>query len=1109
VTEPSGAPAQTCDAVITAVRVFARGRRGGGGASPERESPSTVKRRYGQEVLVFDTETLLDPAQRLLVGVWRLYLDPPGKEPGVTCTEEGFFYPDDLPADDPSGFAKLEAYVGDEKNQADTAAGFPKRLKLWPLSRWIEERLWRCGWFHRRWSHVVGFNLPFDLGRVCPYWSPARGYYLGGWSLGLLGWFDRRGKWHDRRHARRLLMRAIDPRRTLFAWAKSGPGEEDEPEFWQPEAPFVDLHTLVFALTDENHDLVRACQAFGDGWTKVDVTYGKITKSLLRYAREDIRHTAILYRNCMAELRRHEDVRLVPYALYSPATVGTEYLRAMGVQPPMRKFDLDERIYGWSMAAFFGGRAEARIVRTPVPVTLVDAASMYPTVNALLGAWRLMVAERIDTVDATDEVRDLLADRHVVDRCFDRSFWHDEIGVTLVELAGSDGDVLPVRAYWDPDAQDPGIGVNPLRYRGTLWYMLPDVIASVALSERVPDVARAIRLLPNGTQPGLRAVKLRGGPIVDPVGEGTDPFITMVQERRWVEADEGLPKEERDRLGKFLKITANATSYGILARFDRRERSGTVNVFGPDGDPTERPVTAVETPGPFCFPPVAATLTAAARLMLALLEREATRVGGTYAFCDTDSLAIVATPRGASVPCPNADGAAIKALSRREVESILRRFDDLNPYERSLVPALWDAKHGSLDEPVTCFAISAKRYALYRKTDGRVEFERVMDRHEDSAGSDEEAQAADLDGALEDWSEHGLGLYLDPRNPAAPTHDDKNRRIWMREAWEWIVRDDPLASMPEWTSRLALTRFTVSSPKLRAWFSGFDDSVPSRERIRPGAFGLIGHPHGLVAGTSEARPARSYEPDPWRWEQGPWYDRRIGAEINVTTLSPTEDLERLSSALASGAVRLQTLADVLTRYRLHPEHKSLAPDGRWAGEETRGLLQRRLISSAPILTDLSGKEGNKLVERLSGEIESVEEYTTDYGARADRWRTLVVPVLRQMREAIGTREMSDRIGVHRRSLERVLSAQDVRPHASTRKRYLDALHDWCSNKLAERGWTVGRDRTGTAWCYQEHLAQELVRTCRVCGRPVAHRLALYCSEACKKMSYRRRRRSES
>jgi hypothetical protein len=326
----------------------------------------------------------------------------------------------------------------------------------------------------------------------------------------------------------------------------------------------------------------------------------------------------------------------------------------------------------------------------------------------------------------------------------------------------------------------------------------------------------------------------------------------------------------------------------------------------------------------------------------------------------------------------------------------------------------------------------------------------------------------------------------------------------MREAWEWIVRDKPRAPMPDWAGRLALTRFTVSSPKLWAWFSGFDDSVAAEQRIRPGAFGLLGHPLGLTTGTLGSRPARSYEPDPASWEQGPWYDRRTGGEVNVTTLSPAGDPERFSSAMASGAVRLQTLTDVLARYRLHPEHKSLGPDGRWAHEETRGLMERRLVSSAPVLTDLSGKEGNKIIERLTGEVEDVKEYRTDYGARADRWRILVVPVLRLIRDALGTADMAERIGVHRRSLERVLGVSVVVPHASTRVRYLDTAREWCSLQLAKRGWMPGLDRLGTVWCYQQIVSPDLVRTCRICGRPIDHPLARYCSQACKKRAYRAR-----
>src|SRR5262249_11273360 len=164
-------------------------------------------------------------------------------------------------------------------------------------------------------------------------------------------------------------------------------------------------------------------------WEKPPVKYGVITRKLLDYAREDVRHTGLLYRNCMAELQRHDGIDLKPHRLYSPATIGTRYLEAIGVRRPGEKdTDLDPRIPGWAMSAFFGGRAEARIVRTPVSIAYVDAASMYPTVNALLGTWRFQTAERINVLDVTTRVRDLLRDPTVYDRCFDRGFWSEQIG---------------------------------------------------------------------------------------------------------------------------------------------------------------------------------------------------------------------------------------------------------------------------------------------------------------------------------------------------------------------------------------------------------------------------------------------------------------------------------------------------------------------------------------------------------------------------------------------------------------------------------------------------------------------------------------------------------
>ena len=61
----------------------------------------------------------------------------------------------------------------------------------------------------------------------------------------------------------------------------------------------------------------------------------------------------------------------------------------MGIEPVLaRQPDFPREVLGYAMNAFFGGRAECRIRRTPLPVVYTDFTSMYPTVNALLGNWR-------------------------------------------------------------------------------------------------------------------------------------------------------------------------------------------------------------------------------------------------------------------------------------------------------------------------------------------------------------------------------------------------------------------------------------------------------------------------------------------------------------------------------------------------------------------------------------------------------------------------------------------------------------------------------------------------------------------------------------------------
>ena len=1096
-------------------------------------------RHYPTEALVFDTETEPGPSQRLRFLVWRVYRDRAGAPPGHLCIEEGIAYADDLPDRDPDGFQLLTDHVRDR--EADIAPGFSRpgtgrRVVCEPVSWWLQERLYLYGYKHRDRCAVVGFNLPFDLGRLASYWTAARGYYRGGWSLGLWGDYDHQDRWHDARYHPRLLMKAIDPRRTLFAWGKLKRGDDDERG---TQARFIDLRTLAFALTDRSFTLESACAAFGDRFKKADVSFRSITHELIDYAIEDVAHTSLLYRNTMAELARHEGVDLQPHRLYSPATVGARYLEAMGVRRPLEQFTdlsdeqlgwerrssppdddaqrsggIGEEVLGYAMGAFFGGRAEARVVRTHVPIVHVDFTSMYPAINALLGTWPLLRADHVTTTDATDAVRDLLADSQLLERCLTRDLWR-EVGATLVEVE-PDGDVLPGRARLDPDSEDYGIGVNPLTYDGRLWYALPDVIAAALLNpddQPSPRVTRAIRLIPHGIQLGLRAVRLRGASQLDPAAEDTDPFVVMIEERARVKADPLLGKEERDRLELFLKITANATAYGSLARFDRRDLAiaTPVTVRGPDPEPREQNTPNPEDPGPYCFPPVAASITAGARLMLALLERIVRDHGGTYAFCDTDSMAIIASPEPDTIDCPTPDESGhLTVLSWATVRSILGRFEDLNPYDPELLQP-WKVEHDSLDEQLWCYAISAKRYCLYRRRpDGSIDLIAATG----DAEHDGDDPPADTNG-LTDWSEHGLGLYLDPTadDPEQSERDDEERRIWMRDAWGWILRssDGHAVPQPPWADRYALTRFTISSPMLADWFKGYNEMRPRHDWIRPGSFGLIAHPQPVARSEAAETPANHDRPLPTapyeraaaNWPHLTWYDRRDGRPIRVTTAQRRSDPDAFAETLQRGDTVIQTLSEVLGRYSRRPEHKSLGPDGTPAGAETHGVLARRPISSSPANTELTGKEGNKLAERISGEIGDPDAYRNHYGKRTDPWQELYLPILNEL----GAAKVIAHTGMSSSAVYEVLNGSE--PRRASRARYEELAVGHARAHLTDWGVPCPTTPASTAAVYlrERHRRGHDTRRCRWCGRQLptqARSDARYDSDACRKAAARAR-----
>ena|GEM_PF-5938523 len=307
--------------------------------------------------------------------------------------------------------------------------------------------------------------------------------------------------------------------------------------------------------------------------------------------------------------------------------------------------------------------------------------------------------------------------------------------------------------------------------------------------------------------------------------------------------------------------------------------------------------------------------------------------------------------------------------------------------------------------------------------------------------------------------EHGLGQYVDPigRHGPRPNRLPDDRRTWIVEAWDFLVRralgeDRPL---PDWANRFALTQFSVSSPTLAGWFAGRDRDRPWGERMRPGAFGLIAQPATLLGSVaSYPLPAAPFEDDPARWADLEWYDRRTGGPIRVTAADPGGDPIGFARALERGEVPIRTLRDVLLSYDRRPEHKSLAPDGTPARPTTAGLLRRRPIRSEPALTSLAGKEGNKLLARITGEETDPAAYRLGLGFREEQWPALVAPVLRRAGIPALVRR---RLG-SRRALERaILGINPSMPHGNRREGLTVFAVEFASRELQARGVRLADD----------------------------------------------------
>lgn len=947
---------------------------------PEKQkSDRPLPAKWPDEVLIFDTETTIDTAQKLNFGFYRrCKLGTTGYQ----CVEEGLFSADDL---DTEQREILERFVADPENFPQLDVKMfppPMRLKLYKRSAFVERVFWKA---IRRGGMIVGFNLAYDLSRLRVKSGPSND---GGWSFVF-----------SMRKSRKTGEIEINVERPRVAITSKGGKltfislkDIYRPQEWPPEGGrFLDLRTLGWALRNESFSLETACEAFNVSGKLEHTPTGCVTMEEITYCRQDVRASADLLNAMKKEFDQHP-VDLRPDRAYSPASIAKAYLQTMNIAQPKKHFGVPEKDLGIAMQSYYGGRAECRLRKMMVPVVLTDFASQYPTVNALLGNWNVLTAESVSFEDCTNDVREMLTGLRL-EHAFDPEFWKR---LSFFALVLPDADILPVRTVYNGRTQN--IGLNHLTSAKPIWFAGPDVVASHLLTGKSPQIIKAIRMIHGQQKPELRASNLAG---IVPVDPRSDFFCHVVEQK-------SLYKPTNKALAYFLKILANSGSYGLFVEVNPKELRKPVSVRIFSGEISrEQPYRDVEKQGDWYFPPMASLITAGGRLLLAMLERSVRDLGGTYLFCDTDSLCIVSNEQGGTVACPGGgdkldDGReAVKALSWKQVEAIANKFNSLNPYNATLVQEILkiedvnfvDSDRSNPQRQLWGYAISAKRYALFTRNESDISIVKA--------------------------SGHGLG-FLYP--PVDGFDEDADAPVWVMEAWKWLLcRELGLAHQePEWLDYPAMMRMTVTSPNVMRgsrpeWLAPFNFFL----------FPLVSELGGYPAecDSSNFRFIVPFTTDRTKWSNLAGINLNDGRSYAIA-MSPSEKQDK---------VMPESLRIILRLYLRRPESKSLAPDGSPCIADTQGLLKRASVIAGEIVP--VGKETDRRWE--DGEdIEMLDSKVLEYrasGGMAVADQALRERIRKQMRPLMRVTKLSQhtiekvRDGklVRRKTLERLKAAIDL------------------------------------------------------------------------------------
>ena len=540
-------------------------------------------------------------------------------------------------------------------------------------------------------AKLVGFDLPYQISRLATSWGRAR-KVQDAFSMKLA---------EDNPRLPAVRIKSIGSNSAMIQFVtplRKKSEKKSVPTRKVYRGCFVDLKTLAYVTTNNSFD----------GMDEVAKTFGVDVQHFRDAIQDNVQSALVLHKTYCKIVSVLQDTFLIRPneigRLYSPASIGKLYLERLNIKPFLEKNpEFPREVLGYLMGAYYGGRVETRIRKTPVKVTCLDFTAMYPTMFCLQDMYKFLVSEKIETIETTQDTQKFL-DEITHEDIARKETWKKM--VTLCKVRPDGNMVLPVRSSYETGKKAQNIGVNYLKSTDDtcLWYALADLAASKLLTGNTPMIEEAISFVSHGIDENLpdEKIEICNGVEVNPRNEN---FIQKLVERRLK-----IKQDSQDKLDTIIqntiKIVTNTASYGDYIQVnteparqnnDDDNSDGFVTVYG-NGKPfavDTKTIARKETPAKYFNPIIGTFLTAGARMVLASAESIVlqNKQDGYVAYMDTDSIFV----------------------SSQHAAQVKEFFQKLNPYSKNKDVSMFkiETETGKLLENVTFYGISSKRYVLY------------------------------------------------------------------------------------------------------------------------------------------------------------------------------------------------------------------------------------------------------------------------------------------------------------------------------------------------------------------------------------------------------------